>query len=405
MTADDEEGDLSDFRAFVNMTKGLIGLGILTLPWATAKVGIIPTAISMPVIAYLMLWGILLAAKGKDRVDGLEKSEVQPIQQIESAEGAEESWSSNLGYFDRVVGTVFGSPARFLTVGCLLMVQFSTGVVYISNVTKSITDSVPVRREFVILSICITYMLLSLTNRLRRVAYLSLFALLTYFLIFISMVKECILHRQQTDVSLELFKSSGADFGALYAAVAFALGAFPLSNVIHDEMQHKAHFTSVMSSSFAVTTLIYLIFALVGYVGWGDAANEIIYLNFPQGSATRVGCIVSMTLILSFSFVLQMTPVFLFMQARMPELHFGVVNSLVVVAAALSSYLLPSVMLVIGTFSTVSGQIVGMIMPALVFLWLSSSYEMWHRFLSVVVLGLGVVGGVLAVRSSVAGPA
>ena len=42
----------SSSEAFLNLLKTMIGAGILTLPWATAQVGLIVSLVGLPIILY-----------------------------------------------------------------------------------------------------------------------------------------------------------------------------------------------------------------------------------------------------------------------------------------------------------------------------------------------------------------
>eukprot|EP00971_Amphidinium_carterae_P315964 6280623-Amphidinium_carterae.2 len=44
--------------------------------------------------------------------------------------------------------------------------------------------------------------------------------------------------------------------------------------------------------------------------------EEIIYMSFPEGSVASLASLISVTIILSFSFVLQMTPIYMFVRPR-----------------------------------------------------------------------------------------
>eukprot|EP00416_Gambierdiscus_australes_P011031 CAMPEP_0171129524 /NCGR_PEP_ID=MMETSP0766_2-20121228/119125_1 /TAXON_ID=439317 /ORGANISM="Gambierdiscus australes, Strain CAWD 149" /LENGTH=48 /DNA_ID= /DNA_START= /DNA_END= /DNA_ORIENTATION= len=46
-------GDLSNWGAGANILKGLIGLGVLTLPYVTKLVGWLPSLVGMALIALL----------------------------------------------------------------------------------------------------------------------------------------------------------------------------------------------------------------------------------------------------------------------------------------------------------------------------------------------------------------
>mmetsp|Transcript_35877 Transcript_35877/g.65832 ORF Transcript_35877/g.65832 Transcript_35877/m.65832 type:complete len:427 (+) Transcript_35877:116-1396(+) len=394
-------GDLSDVRAGVNMLKGLVGFGILALPWASAQVGLLPSCVGMALIAFGTLSGILLSAIAKDRLDGSGSELEMLVQEGKLADpSAADAWGSGLGFFDKLVGQVLGFGAQVVCIAGILMLQFGTGVAYISTVSENLQTLLHVSPERAAVAVGITYAVLSLFDRLRRITYLSLAALLVYAIIFGALVVEGTRNFDNLKPPVNLVKLNKPQYGAWFGVCAFAFGGFPIANVIRNDMQHKEDFPRVMMVSFAVCWIVYAAFATLGYVLYGEAVQEIIYMNFPEGSVASTASLVSVSVILSFSFVLQMTPIYMFMRPFFSSLHYAIINGMIVFLATGTAYLIPDVIFIISTMGAVGGEVCGFVLPALVYLKLSSHHEVGLRCLAICVLLMGFVGAGMAVTDA-----
>mmetsp|Transcript_7852 Transcript_7852/g.18320 ORF Transcript_7852/g.18320 Transcript_7852/m.18320 type:complete len:430 (-) Transcript_7852:211-1500(-) len=399
-------GDLSNLRAGVNMLKGLIGFGILALPWATAQVGLVPSCIGMGLIAIGTLSGILLSDIAKDRIDGNGSELEMLVQEGKLADpSSADAWGSGLGFFDKLVGQVLGFGAQVLCIVGILLLQFGTGVAYISTVSENLQTLVNVSRARATLAVGMTYAVLSLFDRLRRITYLSLFALLVYVVIFAALLVEGISEgTRSSDLvkpPVNLVKLSSPQYGVWFGVCAFAFGGFPIANVIRNDMQHKEDFPHVMMVTFLVCWVLYAVFSTLGYVFYGDSVQEIIYMSFPEGSVASLASLISVTIILSFSFVLQMTPIYMFVRPFLPSVHYAIINAIIVSLATATAFFIPDIIFIISTMGAVGGELCGFVLPALVYLKLSSHHEVWLRCLAVGVLIMGFVGAGMAVSDAV----
>mmetsp|Transcript_73843 Transcript_73843/g.175795 ORF Transcript_73843/g.175795 Transcript_73843/m.175795 type:complete len:423 (+) Transcript_73843:188-1456(+) len=401
-----ELADLSNFRAGVNMLKGLIGFGILALPWATAQVGLVPSCFGMAIIAFGTLAGILLSAVSKARLeDGSRMGELESL--VPETKGAADApldtaaWGSALGFFDKVVGQTLGfwPQVTFIAATCLL--QFGTGVAYISAVSENAEAYLHWSRERSALVLATLLAVLSLFERLRRVAYISLVALLVFGVIFAALAVQGTENYHEHRPHTHVAKGADANYGAWFGVTSFAFGGFGIANVILPDMKQKQDFPMVMCICFAICWVIYVTFGTAGYIFYGDATEDLIYMSFPRQSIAFAACVASVSVILSFTFVLQMTPVFQLTRQLLPTVHYAFVHIPVVVFASLVAYLSPNVIFVISTLGAIGGGICGYILPAIVFLKIGSRHEVALHAVAIFVLLLGVAGSTMAVASAV----
>ena len=133
-------------------------------------------------------------------------------------------------------------------------------------------------------------------------------------------------------------------------------------------MKHKEDFEWVFGAAFSISAVIGAVFGAVGYWAFGAEVKELVYLNFPSGSPMTVICIVAYNFILIASYLLFMTPVFLFARALFPSIPYSVCRCTVVVLTAMMSKLLPSVMMVVLLVFNMNIQFAALVIPSCCYL-------------------------------------
>mmetsp|Transcript_73256 Transcript_73256/g.136907 ORF Transcript_73256/g.136907 Transcript_73256/m.136907 type:complete len:410 (+) Transcript_73256:67-1296(+) len=404
-TSSKQVSDLSDFQAWVNITKSGMGLAFLTMPSVVGKVGFIPGFVVTAVVFAGSLWLTLLIKTCKDKVEHRENVETDPLRMAEASLRQESqmngglAWDSGMGYFDEVMCAAFGQMGRSCAVLGVLLVQIFTGVLYVSTIAESVPASFPEwSRNRVLLAVAIICSIMSLTDRLRRVAWLSTAAALTYLVVFALLVYEGSKHRQTTQVKVSLWKGTGYDYGPLCAVASFLFSSFVLTDCVHREMSNKDHFVYVTTAGYLAMLVGGLCFGFVGYACYGGEAEDLIYLNFP--SSSRLLCVLCVSAILSVSIILNEVPIFLFLQAQLPNVPHAIVNISVVSCVVFIAYLLPDIMTILDTFQNVADIFVLWIMPAACFFKLSNRYERFEQFWTAASVLLGIVVVVVGFASS-----
>ena len=166
-------------------------------------------------------------------------------------------------------------------------------------------------------------------SKLREIACLSLASNLVLVYVLISVPIEGIRNspegRTMTDRLLLWNTSAGLlDYGYTFGAVAFCYCEFTLLLCIQEDMKHKEDFERVVGASFSISAVIGVGFAAVGYWAFGAEVKELVYLNFPPGSPMSTICITSYNLILIASYLLFLTPVFLFVKGAFPSVPYSI---------------------------------------------------------------------------------
>mmetsp|Transcript_56748 Transcript_56748/g.105049 ORF Transcript_56748/g.105049 Transcript_56748/m.105049 type:complete len:410 (+) Transcript_56748:41-1270(+) len=396
--------DLSDFQAWINIVKGSMGLGLIAVTMATGKVGFVPAIVCVVLACLTQLWCLALMAKCREKLEHGEIMESDPLRIVEAAQASgklrdDPIWDSGMGYLDEVSKVAFGRRGQLVAVFVVLITQVFVGVVYVSTIGESVAGSFPAwSHNSVQLTICIIICIMSLTNRLRRVAYLSAAAALTYLLIFACLVYEGTKHHRTTETTAVLWKGAGWDYGPICSVCMFLFAQFIVADSVHREMCNKSHFVHVAAAAYATTIVIAFGFVSVGYYCYGDTSEDLVYLNFPASS--RRLCVVCITIILLVSIVLQAVPVFMFLEAQLPGVHHAVINISVMCSIVFIAHLLPNVMTVLGYINAATTATGCYLLPSVCFLRLSNRYELWERVVTVVCVLLGLLGAVASFASA-----
>lgn len=400
-----KSGDLSNFGAGVNLLKFMIGLGIISLPYATAQVGWIPSLYGLAVVAFITAAGLFLGVMSRERLDHPEFEENRPL-----VKDAPDRWQDvptfGLGSFDQIVGFTLGWKSQYLYALCIAIGQFATGVVYVDVITDTNDFHL---RICGLLGVGVALSILSLIPTLRGVAMLSGLGLLIYIFLFVVLIGEL---THGPEPSAVMINHNHANFGKWFGISSFAFGVFPIAFVIYDDMRDRASFYKVTGWTVTACWAIYAAFAIIGYMCYGSDTEILIFENFPAGSLIRNGSYAALTAILIFSYVIQMMPLYNWAAQTCSAWksigHFA--TSYPVIFTALTrwplvwltvavAFVVPNVAKVIDTAGAMTAVLSGFVFPAVVYMVLSSSHEWKERLLCLLVIVVGTFGGIASVIS------
>lgn len=401
-------GDLSHLSALTNLLKALIGMGILSLPYATARVGWLPSILGMLIVAIFSMSGVLLAVMAKERLRSEAKPfevEGQPVTEKSRLHGPDRGLVCT---YDVLIRDVLGIFWQYLFAFALTGGQYATGIVYVKVIAASLGTYWPESILTTYLLIGLTVCLLCMIEKLKGVTYLSVAALGTYAFIVAGLVMS--FGQRDSEGTLGatayMFSPRARDYGEWFGMTCFAFGAFPVAILVYDDMREPKGFFKVTWLSYGITWLFYTAFSLLGYFAFGEKVNQVIYFDFSAASIWRHASLVSIVVILAFSYVLQMMPVFTFAQTfcQRPEspfraLHYSVIRFAINALGVIIAWLMPSVVSIIDTFGAITGVLSGMILPAMLFMKVSSREDWLMHVLCMLLIAFGAVGTVRAVTS------
>lgn len=433
-------GRLGNVAAFANMLKGLVGLGILALPYATTKVGWLFSLVGMALIALATAWGIFCCVLSAQLLDGeaasllksgLKESygndaEAAPegaraaaaavggrsplVGALTLSEQLEEPMDTGLGFFDGVVAKVYGRGGQLLCTVCIFMVQFATGVAYVDVIASSVEPYLypyfgpDGGRTQVLLALTVVLSAFSTVESLQGVAVLSMLAFLVYFWVFGGLISEVATsYATGTLASTRaVHRLSAPHFGAWFGICSFAFGGLPIAMVIYEEMSDPRSFYKVISLAFFVCWVFYSVFAVLGYTCYGASTATVVYFNFAEHSILGAGSVVSVTMMLLLTYVLQMFPIYKCAQiicSKIPQLEnlsYVRVRTLVVLSTVVVAYVMPNTIVVLDVLGGIAGSITSFILPAAVFLKVKRDASLAEKSMCWLMMVLGGAGGIMA---------
>lgn len=409
--------NLTTWGAGLNMLKFMIGLGIISLPEATAHIGWLPSLIGLAVVALVTVWGIFFAVESRVKLEKMEKEQRDERDARAVSEGAplvnsgRGSWQdlpdSGCGFFDQVVGKVFGPFAQLIFALCIAMGQFTTLVIYVIVIVQNIQSYFPPHYADTMILVGVITMLsiFCMIPTLQGISVLSAMGLSIYAFLFTGLLIDICgkVHSGTIPASAVMIKPLDRSSGQWFGVSCFAFAGFPIAAVIYEEMIDRSRFKDVVSGVFITCWAVYSAFAMLGYLCYGADTQTLVYFNFEPGSLFRNGSSGALACILSFSFVVQAMPVFnctakLWERSGLAE-TLGIkgtpmllIRWTVLALTIVVAFLIPDVKVIMDTFGVVSGVLSGFVFPAMTYMVLSSRDEYLARFRCCLVMVIGVVG-------------
>lgn len=364
--------------AFANMLKSMIGLGLLQLPWATAQVGVVGSAVGLVALAFCAAYGLKLLALciAWERVHNDSYGRLQPAEQpAEEPEGAKRATDSLHGAWGRVAGCAFGRWGQLGVVCTLLAAQGGVGVAFIGFVADLITGYTTALSQasstLAVWGVCCG---LSLVRPLRSVAWISGAALVVYLWVLVLVFYYGAAELEQSAQPVVAFTPAG--LGSWLGPSLFALAVTGTAPTIFDSMsggRDPAPFLRVVNATYVFTVVVYAAVGCFGYVAWGAAVNDDILYSLPDG-ALATSAKVTIAAILLLSYPIQLAPVFDACERQLPPQHAATLWPLVRVgivgATALLAYAVPNVLTATSLVGDVAYSLLAFILPGLIYLQL-----------------------------------
>ena len=195
------------------------------------------------------------------------------------------------------------------------------------------------------------------------------------------------------------------DWGFTYGAIGCSYGGLPVGLCLYADMKHKEDYNWVTGAVFTCSAVVAMTFGLIGYWAFGSEINPIVYLNFTPGSTTSYVCIISYNLILLFTYLLAMTPIFLLVRSWCSSVPYVIIRLTLILISMLFSKAMPSMIQIWLLVFLVCGQISELVIPALCYLRKGEYYNTGQRCIAYFSIVMAVVGGSLGFMSAAKGNA
>jgi len=323
----------SDRSTFANMFISFIGAGVLGLPYAFMKTGMLGSVAVLSIVGVVSTYAMILLVQCKLQLQRQGKL--------------------IRGYGDIAFG-VMGSSGSTGVDFLLILTQSAFCIAYLLFIGENLNTVLPKISNSTWVALTIPG--LSLLVLYRSIKNLTPFALfadvcnIASILVVVSYDVE-IFHEHEEAPEVDALKD--INFGVFAANLPYFFGVaiYCFEGVgvilnIHESMQYKENFRSVLTLTMCLVTFIYVLFGVLGYIAYGADTREIITLNLGEGLPPKIVKI-GLSLGLFFTYPLMMFPVFSIMEtnagvARQPLMAKNVLRILVVFGTVLVAVSIPN---------------------------------------------------------------
>jgi amino acid permease len=306
---------LSAPLAVLATIKGMIGAGILSLPYVFNQTGLIfavPGFLIVSALCAFSVWRMieckrLLLSPGYAHIGAQQDSGV-----VESLEEPPKADDHGLGV-SALVGSALGPAGVILAGTGVLVTQCGAGIAYIDVVTETLGGSRLLGSYMsafqIRIGIGIFLGVLAIFRDLGSIAKLSGLALFVYAYLLVALVwrgSEHLSDGSSYDAGVNL-----NSFGLWFGTTIFAQEAIILITYIYEDMRlsEPKRFIPVLVWSFSIASVICAFVGAFGALCYGDKIEPVFYMNFPKDSIDLKIAEVVLCFVLLISFVLQLYPV------------------------------------------------------------------------------------------------
>ncbi|GBG31704.1 Amino acid transporter AVT3B [Hondaea fermentalgiana] len=285
----------SDRSTAAHMFISFVGAGVLGLPYAFMKTGLLGSVLVVSIVGSMSTYAMSILVDCK----------IQLQQQGKLIRG----------YGDIAFG-VLGSTGSSVVDFLLILTQVAFCCAYILFIGENVHSVMPSFSNSTI--ILLTIPGLSLLALFRHIKHLSPFALVADvanilgMLVVISFDVE-VFREHETHMQSPL---RDVVFGIVFANLPYFFGVaiYCYEGVgvilnIQESMQNKTNFRRILVTTMTAVTTVYVVFGSLGYIAYGAATKEIITLNLGAGVPTKVVKL-ALSTGLFFTFPLMMFPVY-----------------------------------------------------------------------------------------------
>ncbi|KAL1525091.1 hypothetical protein AB1Y20_019963 [Prymnesium parvum] len=390
----------SEWHAFFNEMMCLVGIGSLTLPYATKQVGLVISLIGLPLLSYFSWEGIRFVT-----VCAAEEKKRKALLRLSGKVGVAE----DRGAWYSISTAAFGDWGWVATAVVLSVAQLGVSVSYVDQARGTLEYLLHISpsASLSIMWAVLTFLSLQLNPGMRVVAWLSAFALAVMFYTF---VLEGYFAWWEGDghgaLRGEIVVARPQNIGVWYGPALFAFEGMGSALSIYDSMGSvdPKPFFGVISASYCLAVAIYMYVILVGYLGWGEDISRVVTHNYPDTSFGRsADYLLSLALVCAYT--LQMTPIFQITEEAMLQNfpRVGWLNwiwipsrALLVGFTVLGSAAIPSIERVCALTGSLAFSGICFILPGVLFLKLTRAEDMsmYEKTLSLLFIPLGLVLGI-----------
>jgi len=355
-------GTRDPVKIVANIFISFIGAGVLGLPYAFKRAGLLEGVLVMLLVSYFAIKAMLLIidckykvlsvlyqyenlteeleeprTQEKKRRSGGEKvksvngntyvelkcSDVEDEEEevgannnriAKSARGAHEIQYSDIGF------AAFGVGGRAVVDFALLTSQIGFCCAYLIFISENLSTYIPsVAKESWLFLLLPPLFLLTLVKDISQFAVFSLFAQLSNIFAFTVVYWFDFQHLHLAQVHPQEFSLEGFPFYFSVAIYCFEGAGMILSLEESLATEIRDQFRSYFVRTILAITTLYITFGVAGYLSYGPETNEIITLNLPSNEGFNFAILVKICLCFSlfFTYPIMLFPVTSILEKKM----------------------------------------------------------------------------------------
>jgi len=355
-------GTRDPVKIVANIFISFIGAGVLGLPYAFKRAGLLEGVLVMLLVSYFAIKAMLLIidckykvlsvlyqyenlteeleeprTQEKKRRSGGEKvksvngntyvelkcSDVEDEEEevgtnnnriAKSARGAHEIQYSDIGF------AAFGAGGRAVIDFALLTSQIGFCCAYLIFISENLSTYIPsVAKESWLFLLLPPLFLLTLVKDISQFAVFSLFAQLSNIFAFTVVYWFDFQHLHLAQVHPQEFSLEGFPFYFSVAIYCFEGAGMILSLEESLATEIRDQFRSYFVRTILAITTLYITFGVAGYLSYGPETNEIITLNLPSNEGFNFAILVKICLCFSlfFTYPIMLFPVTSILEKKM----------------------------------------------------------------------------------------
>jgi len=355
-------GTRDPVKIVANIFISFIGAGVLGLPYAFKRAGLLEGVLVMLLVSYFAIKAMLLIidckykvlsvlyqyenlteeleeprTQEKKRRSGGEKvksvngntyvelkcSDVEDEEEevgannnriAKSARGAHEIQYSDIGF------AAFGVGGRAVIDFALLTSQIGFCCAYLIFISENLSTYIPsVAKESWLFLLLPPLFLLTLVKDISQFAVFSLFAQLSNIFAFTVVYWFDFQHLHLAQVHPQEFSLEGFPFYFSVAIYCFEGAGMILSLEESLATEIRDQFRSYFVRTILAITTLYITFGVAGYLSYGPETNEIITLNLPSNEGFNFAILVKICLCFSlfFTYPIMLFPVTSILEKKM----------------------------------------------------------------------------------------
>lgn len=417
---------LSRLGACAALLKSMVGSGLLAVPWALSRFGVVSGVLGLTILAILNVISIELLLHSRvllhvrDGTRALRSGGPPPVElnPLVSKAGDEadaqcQDEEIQLNPYEALCTRALGVGFGMATTVAILLAQLGAGAAYVDIIVTFVKDVFPqVDRGLLIGMLFLVFTGLGFLRGLRHVSYVAMAGLLCYAAFAVVLVIHGVpLLASRGVSSMTLVDLSG--IGWWYGISMFAFEGIGTVMSILDEMDTldaPHNFTFVVRVSYAAALAFYCTVGVLGYACYLDETAEVILSNFPRSPLSDAAEL-ALGVMLGTTFVVQCFPVHaiadaLYLRTQSPATEVGTGATLLLRSWAVSipcliALYVPSVSTVVDVLGSTCFTFLSVIAPVFVYAKLFRGQLSSLNYAGLLaLLAIGVLGGVTGLASA-----